>query len=76
MKVKLLVNLKIADSSIIGSGSTFEGEKLEDFPDYIRTNLNNPKVVKILQGSLSIESELKKPVENPKKAPALARRAK
>lgn len=53
MKVKLLVNLKI-EKGTISQGKIFSGNS-EDFPEYIQNNLNNPKIVKILEDDIQQE---------------------
>lgn len=46
MKVELKVNLKI-DGMIVNAGRKYDDE-IEKFPEFVVSNLENPKVIKVL----------------------------
>ena len=52
MKATLLVNLKI-DGCTISSGKVFDDTD-EEFPSYITSNLDNPKVIKLTEGVVTV----------------------
>lgn len=52
MKATLLVNLKI-DGKTIDAGTVFDDSE-EEFPSYITSNLDNPKVVRLTQGAVTV----------------------
>jgi hypothetical protein len=58
MKAKLLVNLKI-DSQTIQAGKVFDDSEGE-FPSFVTSNMDNPKVIQLTEGSVKV-------VEVPKK---------
>lgn len=63
MKATLLVNLKIGKETI-GAGTFFE-DSVEEFPSYVVSNLDNPKVIKLTEGSVK-EVKAPKALEAPK----------
>lgn len=54
MIVRLLVNLKVENGSIEVAGSEFSNENGADFPDYIKNNLENPKIIKVVKADPSV----------------------
>lgn len=76
MKAKLLVNLKISGQTI-RSGKVYD-DSIEEFPEYIKSNITNRKVVQLTEGvirEVKIE-EIKKEVkpEKTESKPKLVRK--
>ena len=67
MKATLLVNLKI-DGKIITAGKVFDDSE-EEFPSYITSNLDNPKIIKLTEGAVTVvkvSPKTSKPILNKK----------
>ena len=58
MKAKLLVNLKTVDGTIVNAGSVFDDSNGE-MPEFITGNMDNPRIVKVLDIVPTEQKEVK-----------------